>query len=120
MGFSIFLLIFLVVGGLIGEVTLSKAGLAPAGLYEKKKVYINGGESLNLGTVNGFLALSDPYSWGGFSLYWITFGNIAILRESLYESGYLTCDATDNSVILHNNNANRREYNLYIQRLPYS
>lgn len=103
--------------GLLPSANLTNRGLMPSGLYMPPvKKYADPAESINLGTINGFLLVRDPYSWSGYNLFWCT-GNQASFITGYTGTRKFTI-AYSSGFKLTNDSDRRRAYEFIYQNLP--
>ena len=100
--------------------TLDAKGLMPAGLFElySKNIYLDPGESYELGSINGFLGIRNSYSWGGYVLYWCSGNTVIPIAAPSYGAG-MSVVFENGKYILKNTGSNRRSYQMFKQNIPF-
>lgn len=106
-------------GGLIGVGTINKAGLMPTGLFYQfpNNIYINPHESFDLGKVNGFVGIYNPYSWNGYEIYWCSGGIVTRIAGANYSISH-SITYNDGKWILTNSADNKRAFRIFVQNIP--
>ena len=81
--------------------------------------YLNAGESKTINNVNGFVFVRCKYSYAGYLLYLVTFGDVVLVTNP---AGYpITVELThthDNILTVTNTSAEQRYIEILYQYLP--
>lgn len=91
----------------------------PAGLFYKfpNTIYINPHDSYDLGQLNGFVGIYNPYSWGGYEIYWCSSGTATRIAGTSYSLPH-SITYNDNKWILTNLADNKRAFQIFVQNIP--
>lgn len=91
---------------------ISKADLAKVvgGLIPKKgSVFLNAGQTHNLGSIRGFITIRDSYYESSDTLFWYSGTKVTSLGSGVYGHTFALEHSTS-GLILRNKDSNRREY----------
>lgn len=91
----------------------------PAGLFYKftNTIYIDPNESFDLGEVNGFVGIHNPYSWNGYEIFWCSGGVATRIAGTNYSLSH-SITYNDGKYTLTNSADNRRAFHIFVQNIP--
>lgn len=105
-----------VVAGLIGNASLSKAGLMPS-MYAHVKTVLPANGSVNLGMFKGLIFWQDLYSYSYWHLFFVD-GKDSAISLSNKPMGYGKLKTEGGSVIYSTSAGAPTDFEYYILRMP--